>query len=51
MLYLSKDEYEKRLKQYLKEQGSDQTPSWDWHVEKEREFQKILAESGLAKQK
>lgn len=55
MIYIEKEEYDRRLKEFLKEQGPSgaqgMASSWAWHVQKEREFQKLLAEQGIAKQK
>ena len=48
---ISEDEYMKRLKKYLEEQGPNPGTtffgSWGWHATKTNEFNAMLKEDGI----
>jgi hypothetical protein len=48
---ISEDEYMKRLKKYLEEQGPNPATtffgSWGWHATKTNEFNAMLKEDGI----
>lgn len=55
MRYIDKDEYDMLYKEYIKSQENDAVDdvhnTWDWHSQKQKEFDKKLAQEGIAKQK
>lgn len=52
MIAITQDEYLKKFKDYLAEQGENQGETffgrWAWYAQKEKEFKKKLAEEGLS---